>query len=90
MSGFGVYGVGALIAFFVSLAVYLIPSLIALIRRNNRTKVILFNIFLGWTVVLWVFCMIWAIRRDDVICPKCGFKVEDGKEFCPQCGLKVQ
>lgn len=25
-----------------------------------------------------------------MICPKCGFDIEDGFAFCPQCGAKVE
>lgn len=46
------------------LAIYLLPSIIALIKRNNRTKVILFNIFLGWTIVMWIISLVWACKRN--------------------------
>ncbi len=47
------------------LTLYLLPSIIALAKRNHRTKVILFNIFLGWTVVMWIICLVWACKRDE-------------------------
>lgn len=48
----------------VGICVGFLPSIIALIKRNNRTKVILFNIFLGWTIVMWIICLVWACKRD--------------------------
>ena len=49
----------------IALSIYLAPMIVALIKRNNRTKVILFNIFLGWTVVMWIMSMVWACRRSE-------------------------
>lgn len=46
-------------------ALYMLPSIIALAKRNKRTKVILFNIFLGWTVVMWIISLVWACKRDE-------------------------
>ena len=48
----------------IMFGVYLLPTIIALSKRNRRLKVALFNIFLGWTVVIWVFCMVWACKRE--------------------------
>ena len=41
-------GMGGMIIIWLmlGLAIYMIPSIIALAKRNKRTKVILFNIFL--------------------------------------------
>ena len=47
------------------LTIYLLPSIIALIKRNHRTKVILFNIFLGWTIVMWIISLVWTCKRDE-------------------------
>lgn len=48
----------------IILAVYLLPSIIALANRNKRRRVILFNIFLGWTFVMWIICLVWAYNKD--------------------------
>ncbi len=51
----------------VLFGLYLLPSIIALAKRNHRTKVILFNIFLGWTVVMWIISLVWACKRDKEV-----------------------
>ena len=58
-------GTTIFIALFVALAIYMLPSIIALAKRNHRTKVILFNIFLGWTVIMWIISLVWACKRDE-------------------------
>ena len=54
----------------VWLHLYFLPSIIALIKRNNRTKVILFNTFLCWTFVMWVISLVWACKREKIEKPK--------------------
>lgn len=53
------------LVFFALIGIYLIPSLVALATRNHRTKVILFNIFLGWTLVMWIVCLVWACKKEE-------------------------
>ncbi len=52
-------------ALIIALIIYLTPSIVALAKRNRRTKVILFNIFLGWTVVMWIISLVWACKREE-------------------------
>ena len=61
MSNYAVLFALALVAFNIMF----LPSIIALIKRNRRTKVILFNVFLGWTVVMWIICLVWACKRVE-------------------------
>ena len=49
----------------VLFSIYFLPSIIALIKRNNRTKVILFNFFLGWTFVMWIISLVWACKKPQ-------------------------
>ena len=44
---------------------YFVPTIIAVAKRNHRTRVILINIFLGWTIVLWILSLVWACKRDE-------------------------
>lgn len=72
VSGTGITGMGGTIIFvllLLVLAVYMLPSIIALAKRSRRTKVILFNIFLGWTVVMWIISLVWACKRVEVQTP---------------------
>ncbi|MCZ7860889.1 superinfection immunity protein [Agrobacterium salinitolerans] len=47
-----------------ALLVYLIPSFVAFHREHeNKAGVLLVNFFAGWTIVGWIWCLIWA-KRD--------------------------
>jgi len=49
---------------------YFFPSMIAHQRRAQRGGVItLVNVLLGWTVIGWVCCLIWAIVDDRLPAP---------------------
>jgi hypothetical protein len=40
--------------------VYFIPTFVGF-RKKNFTPIALVNFFLGWTIVGWIFALIWAI-----------------------------
>ena len=43
-------------------AIYLIPVFIAFSRKlEKRTTLTFVTIFLGWTFIAWVACIVWAI-----------------------------
>lgn len=47
------------------LFIYLLPSYIALQKGSIMTGFIFFlNLFLGWTVLIWVLCFVWAATTD--------------------------
>jgi len=47
-------------------AVYFLPSLVALGRRNpDITSVFLINLWLGWTVIGWITAIGWALDRKS-------------------------
>jgi len=47
---------------------YFLPTLIAAMR--NKTDVLtifLVNFFLGWSVIGWIVCLVWALKADQVV-----------------------
>lgn len=45
----------------VSIVIYVIPLIIALIRRHkSATMVVILNILFGWILLLWIILLIWA------------------------------
>ncbi len=51
-----------IIGFILSLALYFLPTIIAIARHHrNLLAIILINVFLGWTGVGWLVALIWAI-----------------------------
>ena len=58
---FPFFGLG----FGVSLALYFLPSIIALARNKRDTLAIfLLNLFLGWSVIGWFVALIWSAKHD--------------------------
>ena len=57
-------GVLALLA--ILLAVYFLPTLIAGSGHPHRLAIFVTNLFFGWTLLVWVGCIVWAViqRRD--------------------------
>lgn len=56
----------ALVSFFAAqeaVAVYCVPTLIALVRGlPNRGRIAVINMYLGWTVIGWFWALITSIR----------------------------
>lgn len=54
----------------VSIVINFIPTFIAIKRKHSqKVTIILINIFLGWTLIGWVICLIWSCsegkNKDD-------------------------
>ncbi len=48
------------------LAIYFAPTLVAHKRIPLRAFTVFnWNLFLGWTIVGWVFALVWAIRAPQ-------------------------
>jgi hypothetical protein len=48
-----------LIIAIISLVIYFLPTLIAADKRNSGV-ILLLNIFLGWTGLVWLLLIVWA------------------------------
>lgn len=49
--------------FIIYLAVYFLPSIIALARGNGAIRQIFWtNLLLGWTVLGWIVAFIWSVK----------------------------
>jgi len=66
LAGLGAFAVVIIaIALFSGLAVYFIPTMIAMARRKRNTLAIFaLNLFLGWSFVGWVAALIWSLATD--------------------------
>jgi len=57
--------IGAMILVNVGIALYLLPALIAVLRRHRQPLAIfLLNLVLGWTVLGWIAALVWACVND--------------------------
>jgi hypothetical protein len=61
-----VFVISGLIAIAIILALYFLPSIIAA-RRNhlNRVAIYALNFFLGWSVIAWILCLVWALSNSS-------------------------
>lgn len=51
-----------LLLFFIGLFIYLLPAFIAhKMKHPYYSAILVMNIFLGWTTILWWFALIWAL-----------------------------
>lgn len=47
------------------LAIYFMPTMFAVMMKNkNVYAIIALNILLGWTVVFWLFALIWSLMNQ--------------------------
>ncbi len=53
------------------LVAYFIPCIVALARKHHHTvPIIIINILLGWTFVVWIVCVAWSfmpVKKADEI-----------------------
>ena len=57
-------GFVGIIVFILSLALYFLPTIIALLRgHRNALAIFLLNFFLGWTFIGWVVALVWSATR---------------------------
>jgi hypothetical protein len=55
------------LAIILILLLYFLPWLIGLSRRvNSGGALLLVNLLLGWTLIGWLICMIWAVTGTTV------------------------
>lgn len=53
------------ISLFIWIIFYFVPSAVAYYRDKSSKKIILaLNIVLGWTLLAWVFLLVWAFSVD--------------------------
>ena len=50
----------------VSVIIYVIPLVIALIRQHNSVvMLIILNVLFGWIFILWIILILWAMFGDN-------------------------
>lgn len=55
-------GMPGISEWMIILIPYFLPTIIALIRNSDRAgAVFVMNFFLGWTIIGWVWALVWAV-----------------------------
>lgn len=50
----------------ITIGVYCLPSIIAINNKHkNLAVIIILNIALGWTLIVWAIVLIWAILHKN-------------------------
>lgn len=93
-----------LLSIALGIALYFLPAIIGRHKRNHAS-ILLFNLFLGWTVIGWVIALIWAVSQDAPapvyiapvatlpavgFCSGCGTGLNPRDVFCRNCGIRVR
>jgi hypothetical protein len=59
---FGFWGALWFVFILPALALYFLPTIIALVRHvRNALAIVLINIFAGWTFIGWVIALVWSL-----------------------------
>jgi hypothetical protein len=54
-----------IILFVLSLALYFLPTIIALLwNKRNTLAISMLNLLLGWTFIGWVVALVWSVTKD--------------------------
>ncbi|HAN96989.1 MAG TPA: superinfection immunity protein [Planctomycetaceae bacterium] len=57
-------GLGLVCVGSISLVIYFIPLMVALLRGHHNTLAIgALNVFLGWTFLGWVIALVWSFTQ---------------------------
>lgn len=55
-----------LIGFLVLIAIYFVPTIIAVSRKHSsKGGIIALNILLGWTFLGWVISFVWSLAKAN-------------------------
>jgi hypothetical protein len=94
-----------LIPVLIGLALYFLPTLIGL-RKRNAGAIFALNLLLGWTLIGWIVALVWALTAEgapNVIviqpvtpqavsawtCPICHAVISRNDTFCHGCGNRI-
>ena len=94
-----------IIPVLLGMALYFVPTMIGL-RKRNAGAIFALNLLLGWTLVGWVVSLVWALTKEEVpntivvsqntygpqahaACPTCRAVITGSDLFCRGCGHKI-
>jgi len=50
----------------ISLAIYFLPTWIALLRHHiNSLAIFIVNFLTGWSLIGWVIALVWAVKKKE-------------------------
>ena len=53
------------ISIIFGIAVFLLPTIVAIARhKRNTTAILILNLLAGWTFIGWIIALVWAFTAD--------------------------
>ena len=53
------------ISIIFGIAVFLLPTIVAIARhKRNTTAILVLNLLAGWTFIGWIIALVWAFTAD--------------------------
>jgi len=82
--GEGVALIGLILLFSILIilgfCIYLIPTIIALKSDHpNKTAIIALNVLGGWTFIVWVVSLVWALSKTEEKAPQVVYIQENSE-----------
>jgi T4 superinfection immunity protein len=79
------------VAFCLFLAVYFLPTIVALARgHHNAFAIFLLNLLLGWTGLAWIFALVWAVTNRSPTRAQSAALQEPAMRSCPFCAETIR
>ena len=70
-------GTGIVTLIGITLAIYLIPTIIAFARKvPSSLAIAVLNIFLGWSIIGFIVALVWSLKKYDYVPPALRNKEE--------------
>src|SRR5436190_15521998 len=79
------------IAFFWFLAVYFLPTIIAVARgHHNAFAIFLLNLLLGWTGLAWILALVWSVTNRRHPQADAPLQLAPATRRCPFCAETIR
>jgi len=79
------------VAFFLFLAAYFLPTIVAVARgHHNAFAIFLLNLLLGWTGLGWIFALVWAVTNRSPARVQSAALQEPATRNCPFCAETIR
>ncbi len=62
MGTFSIWHILIILFVPISFGLYFLPTIIAAMRDHpQKVVIILLNVFLGWSGIAWIICLVWSL-----------------------------
>jgi len=56
-----------MLEFLLLCLLYILPTILAICNKNTTTAttILFVNLFFGWSIVGWFFCLLWSLSKNE-------------------------